>query len=218
VFFGCVLVVVGVLFLLNNMGYVRAGNVIQYWPALMIGYGLLRIAQAQGGPGLVAGGTWILFGSLFLAENLDFIDIDFGDIWPLILVVLGVFMLWKTTGRPGAARGGQDTNSTVSATAVLGGIERRNNSPDFRGGELTAVMGGCELDLRTASIVSGEAVIDAFALWGGVEVKVPPEWTVVSKIVPILGGFEDTTQPPKDDSKRLVVRGFAIMGGIGVTN
>ena len=46
------------------------------------------------------------------------------------------------------------SNSILSAMAILGSVDRRNNSQDFRGGTATAVMGRCEIDLRAASIAS----------------------------------------------------------------
>ena len=55
-------------------------------------------------------------------------------------------------------------------------------------------------------------------MWGGIEIRVPPDWTVISRVDPILGGYEDKTTPPKDDSKRFVVRGSVVMGGIEVKN
>jgi len=107
----------------------------------------------------------------------------------------------------------------LSATAILGGVKRVNNSQDFRGGDATAIMGGCEIDLRPASITPNhEPVLEVFAMWGGIEIRVPPDWTVISKVDPILGGFEDKTMPPKDESKRFVVRGSVVMGGIEVKN
>ena len=106
---------------------------------------------------------------------------------------------------------------TVDVTAVLGGFERRVHTQDFRGGEVTAVMGGCSLDMRGASM-TGEAVLHVFAFWGGVTLKVPPDWTVVLQGTPIMGGFEEKTVAPPDSSKRLVVRGYAIMGGVEVRN
>ena len=79
-------------------------------------------------------------------------------------------------------------------------------------------MGGCEIDLRQASI-DGEAVIDVFALWGGIEIRVPEDWTVVSRVMPILGGVEDKTRPPQTAAgKRLVVRGFVVMAGVEMKN
>jgi hypothetical protein len=41
----------------------------------------------------------------------------------------------------------------------------------------------------------------------------------VSRVVPVLGGFADSTRPPPSAlGKRLVVRGFVIMAGVEVKN
>jgi hypothetical protein len=102
--------------------------------------------------------------------------------------------------------------------AVLGGVNRGNNSRTFRGGDLTAVMGGCQIDLRNASI-EGEAVIDVFAMWCGVEIRVPENWSVSGRVTTILGGYEDKSRPPRDAAtQRLVLRGMVIMGGIEIKN
>jgi hypothetical protein len=62
-------------------------------------------------------------------------------------------------------------------------------------------------------------VFDVFAMWGGIEIRVPENWTVVGRVTPILGGFDDKTRPPQQEStQRLVIRGFVIMGGVEVKN
>jgi hypothetical protein len=114
---------------------------------------------------------------------------------------------------------GVETDRYVRAAALLGGVTRRSASRDFRGGDATAVMGGCELDLREAKIASGEAVLDVFALWGGIDVKVPPDWAVVLRGMPIMGAIEDKTVAagvPKRAT--LVIKGTAIMGGVEIKN
>ena len=100
---------------------------------------------------------------------------------------------------------------------LLSGFKRRLTTPNFRGGEITALMGGCDLDLRQSSI-SGEAVVNVFSMFGGVTIKVPVDWTVVLQGTPIMGGFEEKTVPPATPDKRLIVRGYAIMGGLEVRN
>jgi predicted membrane protein len=107
----------------------------------------------------------------------------------------------------------------VNGFALLGGVKRKVVSQDFRGGALTAILGGCELDLRHASISSGQAVIDTFALWGGIDIKVPQEWSVVVQGTPILGAFDDkTVRVGGDGSKVLVIKGVALMGGVELKN
>jgi hypothetical protein len=90
-------------------------------------------------------------------------------------------------------------------------------SQSFRGGDVTAILGGCALDMRSASI-EGEAVLNVFAFMGGVTIKCPPDWTVVLHGSPILGGFEEKTAHPAAATKRLVVTGYAIFGGVEVRN
>jgi predicted membrane protein len=79
-------------------------------------------------------------------------------------------------------------------------------------------MGGCEIDLRKAGIAADPAVIDTFALWGGIEIYVPDDWEVVNRGFAVMGGFEDKTKRPVEPKGRLVVTGFALMGGVEISN
>ena len=168
--------------------------------------------------GAFGGFLFVVIGAWLLLEQTALVHISFWDMWPALLVAFGVFLVWQGASAPRRRRP-PASNDLVSAIAVLGGVSRGNNSPAFRGGELTAVMGGCELDLRHAAI-DGEAVIDVFALWGGIEIRVPEDWTVVSRITPILGGVEDKTRPPQAAAARhrLVLRGFVVMAGVEIKN
>ena len=110
-------------------------------------------------------------------------------------------------------------DSYVSMTAILGGAKQRVTSQQFAGGDGTAILGGVDLDLTGASIEGSEAVIDCFALMGGVDIKVPQDWSIVVHGTPILGGFENkTVQSASASAKQLVVKGVAIMGGVEVKN
>ena len=122
---------------------------------------------------------FVVIGTWLLLEQTAVVRVSFWEMWPALLVFFGLFLVWQGVSGPRRRLTG-DSNALISATALLGGVSRGNNSTAFRGGELTAMMGGCEIDLRHASI-DGEAVIDIFALWGGIEIRVPPDWTVVSK-------------------------------------
>lgn len=57
-----------------------------------------------------------------------------------------------------------------------------------------------------------------FAFWGGVTLRCPPDWTVILEGTPILGSFDEKTVRPPGNGKRLVIRGYAIMGGVEVRN
>jgi len=215
---GFLIITVGVLFTLDNLGLAHARDYLRYWPAGLMAVGLLKLWDSRDGHGGSFGGLMItLIGLWLLLEATVDIRISFGDMWPLLLVSLGVYLVWRgLTGHRHVI--GADDRSTVSAVAILSGVNRGNNSRNFRGGDLTAVMGGCEIDLRQAAI-NGDAVIDVFAMWGGIEIRVPENWTVIGRVTPLMGGFDDTTRPPPGASThRLVIRGVVLMGGVDVKN
>ena len=59
-------------------------------------------------------------------------------------------------------------------------------------------------------------MIDVFVMWGGIEIRVPDDWEVVNRGSAFLGGFENKTHPLPNATRRLVVTGTAIMGGVEV--
>jgi predicted membrane protein len=140
------------------------------------------------------------------------------DLWRLALILIGCSMLWQVFYRRRSYLA--DGHSTINGIAIMSGFHRSSNSQGFRGGELTTILGGCEVDLRQASIRENEeAVIDIFAIWGGIEIRVPEDWSVTLKAFPFMGGIEDKTHSPKDDvKKRLLVKGIVIMGGAEINN
>jgi hypothetical protein len=217
-FVGFVVILVGLIMTFDNLGLVHAENFIRFWPAALIGLGALKLWYSRQGIGGAFGGfIFVVVGSWLLLEKLAVVQLSFWDMWPTLLVFFGGFLVWQGLSGP-ARRLSTDTSGTVTGIAVLGAVVRGNNSPAFRGGELTAVMGGVELDLRQAAI-NGEAVIEVFGLWGGIEIRVPEDWSVESRVVPVLGGVEDKTRAPQSATRhRLVLRGLIVMAGIEIKN
>jgi len=218
--FGLMVIVVGVLFTLDNLDIVDARDYLQYWPAGLVVVGLLKLWQAaRDGRGWFGGLFFVVLGTWMLIERIVYFTINARELLPLMLVFLGGYMVWRGFGGQRRERDA-DGQSSFSGLAVMGGVTRRSNSQAFQGADLTAVMGGCEIDLRQASIAAGkDAIVDVFAFWGGIEIKVPEDWTVNNKVVPIMGGVEDKTRVPQPaSSKRLVIRGVVVMGGVTVKN
>ena len=81
-----------------------------------------------------------------------------------------------------------------------------------------AIMGGCDMDLRKAEIEAPEVEITAFAFWGGVDIIVPEGFDVELRGLSFMGGrsLKLRDVPIVPGSPRIVVRGFAVMGGIDV--
>lgn len=234
---GGILIALGVLFTLDNFGLVDAGTIFHYWPLLLVGFGLLKIAQAQFPEQKVAGAVVSAVGVLLLLRTLHVLNFHMRDVWPVFLVFAGGLLVWRSAHHRnaegvladarlglggGRAEAGGDGH-VLNDFAFLGGGERIVRSQDFRGGEVTAIMGGFNIDLRGASIAGDQATLEVFTLWGGVEIRVPEDWIVEINAVPILGAFSETAHgpgapvaPPSGSRKTLVIRGTAIMGGVEV--
>jgi predicted membrane protein len=225
--FGAGLVALGVLLFLDNLEFLDARLYLRFWPVFIILAGVFSLLRPQRGK--FWGSVLVLIGIVFLLNSLNIADIGFREIWPLGLVLVGASLLWgqRITIPPSAVKtefstssgAGSDPESVMSGVAILGAYNRANSSRDFRGGDLTAVLGGCEVDLRRAEISADSAAISVFAFWGGIKLRIPSTWRVSLQCTPILGGFEDRSIPPPDaQAKILIIRGTAIMGGVEITN
>ncbi len=257
---GVAIMLAGVLFTLDNLRIIHAGDFLGYWPVILVAIGVTRMAQTSSWVSFGWSLVWIIAGLWLLGEHIGLITVSIWALRPLVLVLVGASILWRACcppqlrGTPGQScrpccspqplgtpgQSWRDTtadtpaeagaspaarsyvrsqDSYVKAVAVMSGVERATDSADFRGADLLAVMGGCELDLRHASIAGDEAVVDVMALMGGIEIYVPNTWVVEAKVFPFMGGLGNETRLNKSGpTKRLVVRGLALMGGIEIKN
>jgi len=210
--FGLTLMGAGILLTLENLGFVRVRHIFGFWPVFLIALGLAKLAQARA---RASGLLWIAFGVLLLLSNLHVLDIR--QVWPLFLLAFGFLIVYRALRGTGPTADIAESSSTVEAFAMLGSVKRVVTASAFRGGSAAAVLGGCEIDLRGASI-EGEATLDIFAFWGGIEIRVPEDWVVDNHAFALLAGIDDETQRPVEAKKRLVLTGFTVMGGVEVKN
>ncbi len=212
---GAIVMLAGLLLTLDNFGVVEARRFIRYWPAFLIVLGATQLLQHRPGTSRAQGFMLLLIGTALLSVNLDLLRPR--QALSLFLLGLGAILIWRATRKPGAPDA-SDPSRAFDIVAIMGGGQRVIGSRDFQGGNATAIMGGCEVDLRGASISGEAAVINTFAIMGGVDIKVPSDWSVDMQGVALLGGYNDSTRRPQDDRKRLIVTGFVLMGGVEVQN
>jgi hypothetical protein len=83
-----------------------------------------------------------------------------------------------------------------------------------------ALCGGVELDFREAVMPPGVTEVKIFAMWGGVDVIVPPGLNVECHGVGIMGGFDhapEASGPVDPRAPTLRITGVALMGGVDIT-
>ncbi len=207
----------GAVLLLDNFGIVAADNLYDYWPVFLILVGVSHFVRPEGSRRVFAGLVWIAIGGIVLLSNLAYIAFDIWDLWPVVLLIIGGSLVSKPFRRRQVSVG--ENAGVFEATAILGGASRRIAASNFQGGDATAIMGGCEIDLRDCGSEGGPAEINTFAFWGGVEIRVPSDWEVQVKGTAILGAYEDKTRTSEGEGRKvLTITGTAIMGGVEINN
>lgn len=218
--FGMLLVAIGVLFLLDSTGAIEvdsAWDVI--WPTILAFLGAWFLIRERGRS--VLGAVLLLLGAGFFAEHAEWIRGGWiGRYWPVALILVGLAILLEATGasRRRETERSERGEDWLDSSAFMSGRKERVTSHAWRGGDVTAIMGGVELDLRDAEPAAEGAVLDVTAVMGGVEVRVPEGWRVELRGTPILGGFEDKTTSPRGAERPPTLRvvGTAVMGGVEV--
>lgn len=220
---GAFVVLVGVLALADNLLQINTRQVLQFWPVVFMLIGVMKLSHARHTSSYVFGAGLVALGVLMTLNNLELISFRMRDWWPLLVIGAGVAMIAKEPLRRRMENLQQNTHASdeagaeLNATAVMSGNTISVVSQDFRQGEVTAAMGGIEIDFRQASMQS-QATLRVLAVMGGVEIRVPPDWGVECRATAFLGGVEDKTVPPAQATKRLVIEGFVMMGGVEVKN
>jgi predicted membrane protein len=220
IFWGLILVIFGVLFLLDRLGEFNFGDVIStYWPVILIILGF-AILIGNGFRRPVPGLLFIVFGVLFLLAELDILRYSaWHYIWPILIIILGLWLLLRPAFfRRGTEHFPEIKGNDIDVTAVFSGLKRRIESASFRGGQATAVMGGVELDFTSAGLADGKASLDATVIFGGMDIRVPRDWRVVVEGTPILGGIDDKRRsvPESEAKATLYVRATAVFGAIAI--
>lgn len=212
---GIIIIAVGLLALSGSLGGINFGEFIKLaWPSLVIIAGVLLYfgnrRQNIVWPILV-----VLAGILFQLRQLDILQFEVWHLlWPLAIVGVGISILMnKSSGKRLVSK--DDVNSVVS-NVLLSGAEVRNSSQHFEGGNLSSTLGGIELDLTDAKI-DKTATLNVFCLLGGIEIAVPRNWKVQSRVSPVLGGVDGKALKNQNaDGPTLIITGDVILGGVDI--
>lgn len=225
IFVGIAIMIIGVLALVDNLRIFDIHHLFQFWPTVFVAAGILKLTQSRKRSSVFVGTGLITAGVVMTLNRLGIISFSWHDWWPVIIIAVGISIILKDKRRSEDCKNqsfiygdvSSSEQSSLDITAIMGGNKTTNNTQDFKGGEITAIMGGVDLDLRGASI-QNEAILNVWATWGGIALKIPQDWIVVNHGVAILGGIEDKSIPTAGATKRLIITGTAIMGGVEIKN
>jgi len=189
------------------------------FPSVLIFIGILSALHSSR---KTVGLLLILFGSAMHVSR--YYNIDFGEFMlPLIFIAVGFLILIKHNkpkpfGDFHKYKFQQEVKDDfLESISIFSGSNKFFVSDAFKGGNITSIFGGSEINLTDCKLADGENIIDVVAIFGGTKIFVPKDWNVVIDVFPIFGGFEAkgirNPQQVLDKSKVLKIKGVVIFGG-----
>jgi len=162
------------------------------------------------------GGFWFL--SRYSEFNIKHYLYDY---WPILLIAFGIFIIFDRRKSNSVNIGKNDFNETdldyIDDVSIFGGGNISVNSQNFKGGKVSVILGGKNLDLHQANLAEGTNILETTAIFGGIEIILPRDWKVVVNVTSIFGGVDDkrviNVNQVYESNKVLVIKGAAIFGG-----
>lgn len=214
IIFGSFFVLIGIGFLteifLPAFSFGRLLSAL--WPIVFVFIGVASILNNPRNP--FFGIAFVTFGLLLIVANI--FDVNIWRFWPIILIGLGLSIIFDSgVKNQGGSKLVEDDDLNVSV--LFWGAEKRVESESFKGGKVSALFGGVDIDLRSAKVAKDGAELDLSAVFGGISVVVPENTKVVVKGSGFFGAFEDKTYAGKGSKgPTLTITGSAIFGGVEI--
>lgn len=213
---GIILVLLGVGFLLDRMGiWGFSASIGLLWPTILILIGCIQLAKRS--ISTFGGILVIVIGVILQLRQLDYLPGNFSEIfWPTLIVLVGLYFIFGKRLFPSY----ENTEDTMNHFVVFSGLNTHSTSSNFKGGSVTALFGGAEIDLRQANLKEDKVVLDLTAIFGGIDIRVPEHWNVQASGLPLFGGYDNKTAKHAHDANvpTLKIRCLATFGGVDIKN
>src|SRR5689334_9900536 len=94
--FGAVLLTLGTLWTLDNLGVMDADQILRWWPVFLMGFGITRILGILGPRSVVSGTIFTAIGFWMLLREFDIVHVSIFRLWPMFLIFLGAALVWRS--------------------------------------------------------------------------------------------------------------------------
>lgn len=212
------LIIIGIVLLLRNLDLLPwFPEYVFSWPMILVLIGTYILLTKQR---IIPSLIFIGIGLYFLLPDIAGIYIShLWMLWPLILIAIGISIVLR--GRTsyhdhhfhmGAKESDMDH---IDAVSIFGGDEKIITSQDFKGGKITNIFGGTEINLLNAKLAPGNNYIDIVTLFGGSTIIVPSEWNIKVDMLSVFGGFGDKRELKEANPSLpiLFIKGITLFGG-----
>lgn len=215
---GLIFIIIGALFLFDSLHIIDI-NFSRFisFPLILFVIGIIILVNSQKktfGVVLTLVGGFLLIGRIFPG-----LHINWSIIFPVIIIAFGIYIILKHRSG-GISFAGDDkviSSDYLDDVSIFGGGNKIINTDSFKGGNITAIFGGSEIDLRNSKLAEGNYILDVLCIFGGTEIHIPEDWNVIINVTPIFGGFSHKVRKHPDTivdkSRSLLIKGVAIFGG-----
>ncbi len=231
--FGIIAVLAGLLLLGFNFDLIDQAwkHIFFSWQMLLIAIGLVNVFDKDS---FLTGIITLTVGTIFMIPEVAEVPFKLRQIfWPVILIFAGILVLLKHRfpwskhkrhyfkNRFFSEEFSSDSVSDagyITQTNIFGGSKKIYNSSVFKGGKITNIFGGGELDLRNTQLGEGRVILEITSIFGGMSIIVPSNWIVNIEVDAVLGGFQDKRiiiPEHRNNSmeSELIIKGLAVFGG-----
>lgn len=217
---GLILVAIGVVYLINQIDSTWIPDYLFRWYTILIAVGLFVGAKHN-----FRGGGWlipIIIGGYFLMTNNNILPREFQRFAiPAGIIILGLFVMVRSKKNRefyNCVTEGVSDEDVLDITNIFGGSKRTVLSKSFKGGKISSVFGGVDINLTQADF-EGTIYMDIENVFGGTKLLVPANWEVKVETANVFGGVNDKRPviPVSDaPSKILIIKGTCVFGGIDI--
>jgi|GEM_PF-207627 len=236
--FALLVIGIGVLWLCLNGGMLPATwkPFFISWQMLLFVIGCMELCKIHyvGGIIIASIGTYFLV-PLFPGTTIDTQLLS--TWWPVFLVIAGLLIFFSILIKPKRFRWShhydrqkwgrghfvqpdENQDGKINYEMIFSGTEQVILDPVFKGGEISTVFGGMDLDLRMTSLAEGETVLHVKSVFGGVKIKAPAAWNIEIHSESVFGGVTDNRikSQEKDMTRKMVILAEAVFGGITIVS
>lgn len=226
---GLLLIVLGSTILLERAEIISGdvSDLIFSIPSLLMLVGAIIYLNSKN---KLLGSVVFLVGALIMTGRIfPDLNIDFNLLLPIIIIAIGLYLVMRNkksvsqTAHFGNVMSRSDSKDMIDEVAIFGGGEKAIHSDNFRGGKVTNIFGGSEIDLTDCRLPadSQDIEIEIVAIFGGCELIVPRDWKIQVDAVQLFGGFSNKLRKRDEDivltPQTVFIRGVAIFGGAEIT-
>lgn len=227
VWYAILLIVVGLIFLGKNLGYIDhyTYKMLISWQMLLIVIGLFAVAKRQ-----YAGGLMLLaVGAFFLVPRMvGWVDGGWvRTYWPLLLIAVGMIlivrkMLPQANNKHSCCHFREENrlaDGYLRSDNMFSSVKHIVLDPAFKGATIKNSFAGTIIDFRSTKLDAAETVVEVDCLFSGIELYAPGSWYITSELRPVFGGYNDKRFKDGvevDYNHKLIIRGNITFSGLEV--